>query len=241
MMKVFVAGATGATGKKLVKLLLKRGHKVVAVVRSTERVPPKIRADKNIELVQTSLLDMTDKELSNLVAGCGAFASCLGHNITFKGLFGKPHLLVTNAARRLCQAIMANQNPHPVRYVLMNTTGNRNRDLNERFSFSESLVMGLMRTMLPPQRDNEQAAEFLRVEIGQDHPAVEWVAVRPDTLIDENEVTDYSVHKSPTRSAIFDSGITSRINVAHFMSELISNDDVWEKWKGQMPVIYNKE
>jgi len=241
MMKVFVAGATGATGKKLVKLLLKHGHKVVAVVRSTERVPPEIRADKNIELVQTSLLDMTDKELSNLVAGCGAVASCLGHNITFKGLFGKPHLLVTNAARRLCQAIMANQNPHPVRYVLMNTTGNRNRDLEEAISFGEKLVMGLMRTMLPPQRDNEQAAEFLRVEIGQDHPAVEWVAVRPDTLIDENEVTDYSVHQSPTRSAIFDSGITSRINVAHFMSELISNDDVWEKWKGQMPVIYNKE
>jgi len=240
-MKVFVAGATGATGKKLVKLLLKRRHKVVAVVRSTERVPPEIRADKNIELVQASLLGLTDKELSNLVAGCSAVASCLGHNITFKGLFGKPHLLVTNAARRLCQAIMANQNPHPVRYVLMNTTGNRNRDLNEKFSFSESLVMGLMRTMLPPQRDNEQAAEFLRVEIGQDHPAVEWVAVRPDTLIDENEVTDYSVHQSPTRSSIFDSGITSRINVAHFMSELISSDDVWKKWKGQMPVIYNKE
>jgi hypothetical protein len=48
------------------------------------------------------------------------------------------------------------------------------------------------------------------------------------------------VHASPTRSAIFDPGSTSRINVAHFMAELIANEDTWSKWKGHMPVIYNK-
>jgi hypothetical protein len=50
----------------------------------------------------------------------------------------------------------------------------------------------------------------------------------------------YERHPSPTRSAIFDAGKTSRINVAHFMSTLITDEAVWEKWKGQMPVIYNK-
>jgi len=29
--------------------------------------------------------------------------------------------------------------------------------------------------------------------------------------------------------------------VAHFISELISNEKIWIEWKGKMPVIYNKE
>lgn len=39
--------------------------------------------------------------------------------------------------------------------------------------------------------------------------------------------------------AIFAPGQTSRINVGHFMADLITRDDTWARWKGQMPVIYN--
>ena len=46
---------------------------------------------------------------------------------------------------------------------------------------------------------------------------------------------------SPTRCAIFNAGKTSRINVGHFMAALITDDNTWNLWKGQMPVIYNKE
>jgi hypothetical protein len=69
---------------------------------------------------------------------------------------------------------------------------------------------------------------------------VEWAAVRPDDLINEKEVTEYEVHPSPIRSAIFNAGKVSRINVAHFMATLIHDDKLWQKWKGQMPVIYSK-
>ena len=94
--------------------------------------------------------------------------------------------------------------------------------------------------MLPPQVDNEKAADYLRTEVGQNNGVVEWAAVRPDSLIDEGEVTEYEVHPSPIRSAIFDAGKTSRINVGSFMADLIIDNDTWNKWKGQMPVIYNK-
>ena len=93
---------------------------------------------------------------------------------------------------------------------------------------------------LPPQADNEQAAEFLRRNIGRNDPQIEWVAVRPDNLIDEDAATDYDLHPSPVRSAIFDAGKTSRINVAHFMAELIANEETWQTWRGQMPVIDNR-
>jgi hypothetical protein len=64
--------------------------------------------------------------------------------------------------------------------------------------------------------------------------------VRPDNLINEDKVTEYVLFPSPVRSAIFDAGKTSRINVGHFMASLITNDNLWSNWKGQMPVIYNK-
>ena len=67
------------------------------------------------------------------------------------------------------------------------------------------------------------------------------MAVRPDTLINEDNVTEYEIYASPIRSALSNPGKASRINVGHFMAKLIIDNDLWSKWKGQMPVIYNKE
>ena len=80
----------------------------------------------------------------------------------------------------------------------------------------------------------------MRIDIGQNDETIEWAGVRPDNLNDDKEVTEYELYQSPIRSAIFDDGLTSRFNVVHFMSELITDDETWEMWKGKMPVIYNK-
>ena len=101
-------------------------------------------------------------------------------------------------------------------------------------------MIGLLRLLLPPHVDNEKAAEYLRTKIGQKNNFIEWVAVRPDGLVNADVVTEYEIYPSPTRSAIFDAGKISRINVGHFMAELISENDLWNRWKGQMPVIYSR-
>lgn len=147
---------------------------------------------------------------------------------------------MTDAVRKLCRAIKANQPQAPVKFILMNSAGNRNRDLPEPISLAQRCVLAIIRLLVPPHLDNERAAEFLRTEIGQHDPDIEWVIVRPDSLIDEIIVTDYEVFPSPTRSAIFNSGTTSRINVGHFMMDLVLDRDTWQRWKGKMPVIYNK-
>ncbi|MCE7980425.1 MAG: NAD-dependent epimerase/dehydratase family protein [Caldilinea sp. CFX5] len=239
-MTVLIVGATGATGRLLVKQLLDRGEKVKVIVRSADKLPEEIRSHRNLSVIQASVLDLTDAEMAQHVKGCDAVASCLGHNLNLKGIYGHPRRLVTEATRRLCNAIKANQRTRPVRFVLMNTTGNSNRDIPESVSLAHQVVIGLIRLLLPPQVDNERAAGYLRVQIGQNDGAVEWAAVRPDTLIDEGQVSEYAVYPSPTRSAIFNPGKTSRINVAHFMADLIADDAIWQQWKGQMPVIYNK-
>ena len=87
----------------------------------------------------------------------------------------------------------------PAKFVLMNTTGNSNRDIHEPILLGQSIVIGLLRLLLPPHVDNEKAADYLRTEIGQEDKAIEWAAVRPDGLSNEDEVSEYDVHPSPTR------------------------------------------
>ena len=239
-MKILVVGASGATGTQLVEQLLMNKQDVIVIVRSPETLPKSSKNNNNVQIIEASLLDLSDKEMRDIVNGCQAVASCLGHTMNWKGIYGQPTKLVTDATRRLCDAIKTNNNQHPTKFVLMNTTGNRNRDLNEPISFAQKCVIGLLRLLLPPHVDNEKAADYLRTQIGQNNKFIEWAAVRPDGLINEDEVTDYEIHASPTRSAIFNAGKVSRINVGHFMVGLITEDNLWVKWKGQMPVIYNQ-
>ena len=239
-MEVLVVGASGATGKHLVEQLLIKKHNVKVVVRSPEKLPISWKNNDRIQIISASILELSDKHMRDYTTDCNAIVSCLGHNLTLKGIYGKPKKLVTDATRRLCNAIITNNGESSIKFVLMNTTGNRNRDLKEQISIIQKCVIGLLRLLLPPHVDNEKAADFLRIQIGQNNNFIEWVAVRPDNLTNDEEVTDYEIHASPIRSAIFDSGKTSRINVGNFMANLISNDDLWNKWKGQMPVIYNK-
>lgn len=238
-MTTLVVGASGATGKLLVEQLLESGQRVKIVVRPTSNIPDNWSSNKQLTIIKRNISEITAEEMSGYIADCESVSSCLGHNITWKGIFGKPRNLVTGSVDRLCKAIRKNAPNKPIKFVLMNTTGNRNRDLNEPISFGERIVIGLLRLLLPPHPDNEKAADYLRVNIGQSNPYIEWVAVRPDTLINEDSVTKYTLHKSPTRSALFSPGKTSRINVANLMSRLITDENLWVQWKGQMPVIYN--
>jgi len=239
-MTTLVVGASGATGRLLVEQLLNRGQNVKIIVRTMSSLPETVKNHENVAVIHASVLDLSDAEMAQHVKGCNAVASCLGHNMSFKGIYGQPRRLVADATRRLCSAIKANNPEKPVKFVLMNTTGNRNRDLSETISFAQKCVIWLLRLLLPPHVDNEEAADFLRTEIGQNDSVIEWAAVRPDGLIDKSEVSEYDVHASPTRSAIFDAGTISRINVGHFMADLITDHDTWTKWKGQMPVIYSR-
>ncbi len=239
-MTILVVGASGATGKQLVEQLLIQGHKVKTIVRSPKKLPESWKSNASLQIISASILDLTDKEMIEHVSDCHSVASCLGHNLNWKGIYGQPRKLVTDATRRLCKAIEVNKPKSPIKFVLMNTTGNRNRDLNEPISFAQKCVISLLRLLLPPHVDNEKAADYLRTQIGQNNDFIEWVAVRPDGLTNEEEVTDYEIHASPTRSAIFNAGKISRINVGNFMARLINDNDLWNKWKGKMPVIYNK-
>jgi hypothetical protein len=205
--------------------LLKHGLWVKALTRHAEKFNL-LKDDSGIEIITASILDMDHKILRQHLQDVHAVISCLGHNITLKGIFGKPRILVSDALIRVVSIINEIAADKTYKIILMNTTACINKSQNETFNKKEEMVMRVMRTFLPPHKDNEVALEFLIEEVGKKHPCIEWVAVRPDSLINELNVSEYAVHPSPVRSPVFNAGKTSRINVADFMVRLLQAGDL---------------
>ena len=236
---ILVAGATGNTGRPLVEQLLAMGHAVRVIVRSRDRLPASVLQHPNITVIEASILDLSDQQMSEFVKGCDAVVSCLGHIISFKGVFGAPRKLCTDAARRLCAAIETNRPNSPAKFILMNTVGVSNPSLTERRGFLERVVLTLLSWFIPPTKDNETAAQHLHETVGTQSEYLEWCSVRPDSLINA-EVSLYDVTESPV-TALFSGRPTTRSNVAHFMVQLIEDEALWDTWRFKMPVIMNAQ
>ncbi len=237
-MKVLVLGANGSTGFNVVAQLLKNDFKVKALTRNTIKFDH-MEHNEDLEIIKDSILDVTDHKLKQYLNDVDAVIFCLGHTISFKGLFGKPYTLVVDALTRIVNMTNEINSQNPIKIILMNTSACLNKLQNEKFAKNENIVMNIMRFLLPPQRDNELALGYLIDTVGVGNKHIEWIAVRPDTLINEAEVSKYIIHPSVVRSPIFNAGKTSRINVADFMVNLLKNEDLWAKWKYKTPVIYN--
>lgn len=236
-MKVLVIGASGATGKLVIQNALKRENKVKAIYRESSIIPNNFADNQYIEIVKGNITEFSMEQLNNLIMDCDAVICCLGHNLSFKGIFLPPYKLVFGTVINIFD-IMRSRNLYK-KFILMNTTGYTNSKIGEKNTFGENFILSLLKIFLPPHRDNMLAADFLINKIGKDSN-MEWVAVRPDSLIDESFESEYEVLDQKKTSPIFNPGKTSRINVSHFMVDLLTNNDLWNKWKFKTPVIYNK-
>lgn len=246
-----VVGATGATGKHVVLQLLQRKQHVKAVVRSKQRlldsldeVAPNASTEfsSSLEIQEASLLDLSDDDLMELTRQCDATVSCLGHNISIQGMFGHPRRLVTDATKRLYNAIEANQSKEAepkkaTKFILMGTVAvpNPNGEDDKR-TFGERFVQFLLRYMLPPHRDNETAAAYIQGKT--DNPNLEWTVVRPTELTD-GSASKYEMFSKPIDSLFGGDRSVTRANVAQSMVDMLLTKSLWDEWKFKMPTVYD--
>jgi len=107
-MTTLIVGASGATGRHLVQQLLNQRQKVKIIVRSIEKLPESWKTNDLLNIIEASLLDLSEDEMAEYVRDCDAVASCLGHNLSRKGVVGEPSKLVTDAVSLLYNAIKKN-------------------------------------------------------------------------------------------------------------------------------------
>ena len=111
---VLLFGATGGCGSQVLTRLLRRGVLVTAVVRSAERLSDDVKSHDNLTVVVfpnghlfagttrkddgkddgNALNDSFTRRLDQVRSGVRVRGvSCLGHNLTLKGMFGRPRQL----------------------------------------------------------------------------------------------------------------------------------------------------
>lgn len=243
--KTFVVGATGNTGKHLVRFLLRQNQPVRALCRSKEKLFRLLREidEENpdseptqheglLEVLEGSIQDFSEKTLAGATSDCDAVVSCLGHTMDMAGMFGrKDRRLVTNSVVKLTGAM-----PGTARFILMGSEGVAAPGDDDRSYFDKFLLL-LFRHLVTPHADNEQAAAHLMKSGTASAP--EWCVVRPCDLQDGPTATEYTVYAKPTGS-LFGSGLVTRATVAKFMSDLVLDGKVWEAQKHKLPVIHDK-
>lgn len=257
--KVLVFGATGATGKHVVRKLLDRGDTtVVAVARSKEKMVGLLKKDadkeedetnENLVVEELALTDLSPKNFDELTEGCSAVVSCLGHNPSFQGMFRSGYF-VSDAAKSLTKSIASGYDKKKgkkCRLVWMGSDGVVHPDgtTDPRRSAFERGLIGLFRWLLPPVPDNEMAAEHLyqnaKKEDGDE--TVDWCVVRPGDLFDAD--TDEGDNRyetfDHTHGSLFGGDTcVARIDVADFMADLATMESATygKTYNHKMPVIY---
>lgn len=233
---ILLLGATGRTGRLVLERLLGRGDHVRVVVRSSWRLPADVVGHPGLSVVVADLLSLHDDALQRLVRGCDAVVSCLGHVLSFEGVFLPPRDLVTRATTRVCRAIEALQPATPVKLLLMSSVSvNRPGGLDTRRGKFERALVRVLCSLLPPAADNQQASDLLHRDVGPTHPFVQWVVIRPDTLRD-GPASEYALHEGLVGS-VFAPDDTRRANVALAMCDLLASPTTWDDWKAKAPVI----
>ena len=196
-MKVLVLGATGGTGRLIVRDAVVRGHSVVALVRSTAR------ADlPGVDMIEGDARD--EGALMRALDGCDAVISALGTGMGFRKV-----TLLTVATQALVTAMTRNG---VRRLVCISALGVGDSRGHGGFVF-DRLFQPLLLSHAYKDKDRQEAA--IRAS------SLDWVVVRPAMLTDDPARGGV---RAVTDLAGVNGGKIARADVARFVVEQLTTD-----------------
>jgi uncharacterized protein YbjT (DUF2867 family) len=196
-MKVLVLGATGGTGRLIVRDAVAKGHSAVALVRS--------KASANLpdaRLIEGEARD--EATLARAMYGCDAVVSALGTGIGFRKVD-----LLTVATHALVTAMMRDG---VRRLVCVSALGVGDSRGHGGFVF-DRLFLPLLLSQAYKDKERQEAA--VRAS------ALDWVLVRPAMLTDDPA---RGSARAFTDLAGVKGGKIARADVARFVVEQLTTD-----------------
>jgi putative NADH-flavin reductase len=196
-MKVLIIGATGATGKILMREALEQGHEVTALARNPSAV---VSEDHRLRVLQGNALD--ESSLEAAVAGQDAVLSALGTRST------RPTTLFSESTHNVIGAM----DKHGVRRLVCITgIGVGDSKGHVGFFYDRIIRPFVVRNVYEDKERQEEAIE---------QSDLEWVIVRPAQLTDEPARGEYKVYLKGSYTATK----ISRADVAAFMLAQLTDD-----------------
>ncbi|MGD0471854.1 MAG: SDR family oxidoreductase [Candidatus Velthaea sp.] len=198
-MKVLVLGATGGTGRLIVRDALAKGHSVVALVRSKASAPDL----RGANVVEGDARD--EAALLRALDGCDAVVSSLG---TGMSLYGEVTLL--SVATPALVAAMTRSGVR--RLVCISALGVGDSRGHGGFVFDNLFQPLLLRNAY---KDKNRQEDAIRAS------SLDWIVVRPGALNDEPARGNV---RAFTDLAGFHGGKIARADVARFVVDQLTTD-----------------
>ena len=188
-MQLAIFGATGGTGRQIVRQALEAGHSVTALVRNPAKA---VIEHASLTLVQGNVLNQAD--VTPVVAGADAVIVALDNTAD------NPEMVVSRGTGVVIQAMQAQG---VRRIIIVSSIGVG--ESKEQVSFVFKMLMG---TILKKAMEDKEAQEKL-VKASD----LEWTIVRPGGLTDAPATGAYQSGTDPKIKA----GQVSRADVAAFV------------------------
>ena len=206
--KILVLGATGGTGRLIVKEAIARGQDVAALVHS----PEKAGDLKGAKLVAGDARDVS--VLRGTLSGRDAVVSALGTPVSpFREV-----TLLSSATQALVKAM---QEEHVSRLVAITGIGAGDSAGHGGFLF-DKLILPLLLRNVYADKDRQEA--IVRTS------DLDWVLVRPAVL---NDKPGRGAVRVLTDLSNFNGGTVSREDVARFVLDQVATD----RWGRKSPLI----
>lgn len=199
-MKILVLGASGLTGREIVKQALAQNHQVTAFVRTPEKFELK---DENLKIAQGDVSDQA--AIERAVAGQDAVLSALGATTILKRL---PEL--TNGIRYTVEAM---EKAGVRRLVYESALGVGDSRSEAGFLF-ENIVRPFILTN--PFADHEEKEAIIK------QSGLDWVIVRPAILTNGERTGAYKTGVHLAGNSFY--ADISRADVADFMLKQLTDD-----------------
>ena len=207
-LKVLVLGATGGTGRLIVRRAIERGHDVTALVRSSGKAG-------DLGGARLAVGDARDEgALRAALRGQDAAVSALGTPVSPL----REVTLLSTATRALVGAM---QGEHVRRLVCITGIGAGDSAGHGGFVF-DNLILPLLLRQVYADKNRQEA-------IVRDS-GLDWVLVRPTVL---NDKPGRDEVRALTDLAGFRGGTISRRDVARFVAEQLTSD----AWLRRSPLI----
>ena len=282
--RVLLFGATGGCGSQVLTRLLGRGVLVTAVVRSAERLSDDVTSHDNLTVVvfpnghlatTTTTTETTTRNddgnandftrrLDRYVRECECVVSCLGHNLTLKGMFGRPRQLCVETVRQVCDAVARqkgarkdiasseeeqkkedenannNTNNEPLRLIVVSTEGvSRFDGADPKRGALERALLKALYVLLPPMKDNVEVVRFLHElketnETSTPSHRVVEFCAVRPSDMRDGEESPHEAH-AELQNGLFDAGNTTRANVGAFIADLVTKPETWARWRNAFP------
>ncbi len=210
-MKILVIGATGGTGREIVKQLLQSGHEVTALVREQPKPDEALQGAKFV-VGDVRELDV----LRRAVAGQDAVADSLGSSMS--GPFKEVHLF-SESTKVLIEAM---RTEGVRRLVCITGIGAGDSHGHGGFLYDHFVQPVLLRGVYA---DKDRQEELIQSS------GLDWIIVRPAMLEDGEPAGET---RAITDLSDFHGGSITRADVAAFVVAQMTSDE----WLHKHPLIF---